>query len=137
METLLLVLENRLRQTEEAFVTERRASRRTAEVTQQVVRTRPAGVDVEQIRRLEIFSGDGDLNGRVNSMPWFQWSPSVRSYFGELNQTEARSLQRVETNVQDPIITDHTTMTGAERRLSEQLHCVLALTCRKRALQEV
>ena len=36
VETLLLVLENRLRQTEEALVTERRASRRTAEVTQQV-----------------------------------------------------------------------------------------------------
>ena len=47
METLLLVLENRLRQTEEAFVAERRASRRTAEVAQQVVRACPAGVDVE------------------------------------------------------------------------------------------
>ena len=43
VETLLLVLENRLRQMEEALVSERRASRRTAEVTQQVVRTRPAG----------------------------------------------------------------------------------------------
>ena len=85
----------------------------------------------------EIFSGDGDLNGRVNSMPWSQWGPSVRSYFGELNQTAVQLLQLVETNVQDPVITDHTTMTGAERRLSEQLYCVLALTCRKRALQEV
>ena len=62
METRLLVLENRLRQTEEALVAERRASRRTAEVAQQVVRTCPAGV------------GDGDLNCRVNSMPWSQWS---------------------------------------------------------------
>ena len=72
MGTLLLVLENRLGQTEETLVAERRASRRTAEVAQQVVRTRPAGVDVEEIGRLEMFSGDGDLNGRVNSTPWSQ-----------------------------------------------------------------
>ena len=39
--------------------------------------------------------------------------------------------------MEDPIIADNTTMTGAERRLSEQLYCVLALTCRKRALQLV
>ena len=110
---------------------------RTAEVTQQVVRTYPVGVDVEEIGRLEMFSGDGDLNGRVNSMPWSRWSLTVRRYFGELNQTATRLLQRVETDVEDPIITDHTTMTGAERRLSEQLYCVLALTCWKRAPQVV
>ena len=137
METRLLVLENRLRQTEEASVAERRTSRRTAEVDQQAVRTCPAGVDVEEIGRLEMFSGNGDLNGRVSSMPWSQWSPTVRRYFGELNQTVTRLLQPVETNVADSIITDNTTMTGAERRLSEQLCCVLALTCRKRALQVV
>ena len=38
---------------------------------------------------------------------------------------------------QTRIIADNTTMTGAERRLSEQLYCVLALTCRKRAPQVV
>ena len=67
METRLLVLENRLRQMEEALVAERRGSRRTAEVAQQVVRACPAGVDVEEIGRLEMFSGDSDLNGRVSS----------------------------------------------------------------------
>ena len=85
METRLFVLENRLRQTEEALVSERRASRRTAEVAQQMVRTCPAGVDVEEIGRLEMFSGNGDLSGRVNRMPWSQWSLTVRSFFGELN----------------------------------------------------
>ena len=60
------------------MVAERRASRRTAEVAQRVVRTCPAGVDVEDIGRLEMFSGDGDLNGRVNSMPWSQWNLRVR-----------------------------------------------------------
>ena len=81
METRLFALENRVRQMEEALVAERLA-RRTAEVVQQVVRTSPAGVDVEEIGRLEMFSGDGDLNGRVNSMPLSQWSLTVRSYFG-------------------------------------------------------
>ena len=72
METRLFVLENRLRQTEEALVAERRASRRTAEVAQ-------AGVDVEEIGRVEVFSGDSDLNSRANSMPWSQWSLAVRN----------------------------------------------------------
>ena len=84
-----------------------------------------------------MFSGDSDLNGRVSRMPWSQWSLTVRRYFGEFNQTPTRLLQRRETNAEDPIIADNTTMTGAERRLSEQLYCVLALTCRKRSLQVV
>ena len=137
METWLLVLEKRLRQTEEALVAERRASRRTAEVAQQVVRTCPAGVDVEEIGRHEMFSGDGDLNSRVNSMPWSRWSLTVRRYFGELNQSATRLVQQVETIAEDRIFTDNTTMTGAEKRLLMQLYCVLALICRKRALQVV
>ena len=134
METVLFASENRLRQTEEALVVERLA-RRTAEVAQQVVKICPAGVGVEEIGRLEMFSGDGDLNGRVNSMPWSQWSLTVLSYFGELNQTATRFLQRVEI-AEDPIITDNT-MAVAGRWQAVQLCCVLALTCRKRALQVV
>ena len=130
METRLLVLENRLRQTEEALVAERRASRRTAEVAQQVVRTCPAGVDVEEIGRLEMFSGDSDLNSRLNSMPWSQWSITVRSYFGEFNQTATRLLQRVETNVEDPIIVDNTTGNEESDRQSARP------TTRDRARQE-
>ena len=84
-----------------------------------------------------MLSGESDLNSRVNSVPWSQWSLTVRSYFGEFNQTVTQLLQRVETNVEDPIVADNTTMTGAARRLSIQLYCVLALTCRKRALQVV
>ena len=91
----------------------------------------------EELGGLETFSGDSDLNSRVNSMPWSQWSLTVRSYFGEFNQTATRLLQRVETNVEDPIIADNTTMTRAEIRLSIQLYCVLPLTCRQRALQVV
>ena len=43
----------------------------------------------------------------------------------------------VEQTWKIPIVTDNTTMTGAERRLSMQLYCGLALTCRKRAMQVV
>ena len=39
--------------------------------------------------------------------------------------------------MEDPIIADNKTMTGAEKRLSIQLYFVQALTCRKRALQVV
>ena len=44
-------------------------------------------------------------------------------------------LQQVETSVDDPIITDNTVMTRAEKRFSAQAYCVLVLTCRGKALQ--
>ena len=47
------------------------------------------------------------MNGRVSSMPWYQWSPTVRRYFGEFNQTATWLLQRVETNAEEPIIADN------------------------------
>ena len=46
-------------------------------------------------------------------------------------------LQQVETSVDDPIITDNTVMTRAEKRFSAQAYCVLVLTCRGKALQVV
>ena len=46
-------------------------------------------------------------------------------------------LQQVETRVEDPIITDSTAMTRAEKRFSAQAYCVLVLTCRGVALQVV
>ena len=47
------------------------------------------------------------------------------------------TLQQVETRVEDPIITDSTAMTRAEKRFSAQAFCVLVLTCRGKALQVV
>ena len=137
IETRLLVLENRLRQTEEALVAERRASRRTAEVAQQVVRTCPAGVDVEDIGRLKMFSGDSDWNSRVNSMPWSQWSITVRSYFGEFNQTATPVAAAGGKNVEDPIIADNTTMLGEERRHSITAVLGACTDLQERALQVV
>ena len=46
-------------------------------------------------------------------------------------------LQQVETSVEDPIITDSTAMTRAEKRFSAQAYCVHVLTCRGKALQVV
>ena len=46
-------------------------------------------------------------------------------------------LQQVETSVDDPIITDNTVMTKAEKRFSAQACCVLVLTCSGKALQVV
>ena len=84
-----------------------------------------------------MFSGDIDLSERTDSMPWSQWSLTIRSYFGTFNRTTAWMLQQAETHVEDPIITDSTAMTRAEKRFSAQAYCVLVLTCRGKALQVV
>ena len=136
MEARLTALENRLRQTERALVVERLA-RQTAEVAEQTVETWPAGVDAEEIGRLPMFSCDIDLSERKDSIPWSQWSLTVRGYFGKFDRTAAWMLQQVETSVGDPIITDNTVMTSVEKRFSAQAYCVLVLTCRSKALQVV
>ena len=74
------------------------------------------------------------MSGRTDSMPWSPWSLTVQNC-KKLNQTATRLLQQMETSVEDPIIADNTAMTRAERRLSGQTYCVLALTCREKALQ--
>ena len=136
MEARLTALENRLRQTERALVVERLA-RQAAEVAQQTVETWPAGVDAEEIGTLPMFSGDIDLSERTDSMPWSRWSLTFRSYFGKFNRTTAWMLQQVETSVDDPIITDNTVMTRADKRFSAQAYCVLVLTCSGQALRVV
>ena len=78
MEAQLTALENRLTQTERAWVVEQLA-RQTAEVAHQTVETWPGGVDAEEIGTLLMFSGDIDLSERTDSMPWSQWSLTVRS----------------------------------------------------------
>ena len=136
MEARLTALENRLRQTERALVVERLA-RQTAEVAQQTVGTWRAGVDAEEIGTLPMFSGDVDSSEHTDCVPWSQWSLTIRSYPGKFNRTTVWMLQQVETSVDDPIITDNTVMTRAEKRFSAQAYCVLVLTCRGKALQVV
>ena len=43
----------------------------------------------------------------------------------------------METCLEDPMITDSTVMTRAEKRFTAQAYCVLVLTCRRKALQVV
>ena len=114
-----------------------RLARQTAEVARQTVETWPAGVDAEEIGTLPMFNGDVDLSERTDSVPWSQWTLTIRSYFGKFNRTTAWMLQQVETSVDDPIIPDSTAMTRTERRFSAQAYSVLVLTCRGKALQVV
>ena len=106
METRSTALENRLRQTERALVVERLARQ-----AQQTVETWPAGVDAEEIGTLPTFSGDLDLGERTDSMPW---GPS-----GVLQSraTSESSIGRQSgcCSKWDPIITDSTAMTRAEK----------------------
>ena len=55
---------------------------------------------------LPMFSGDIDLSEQSDSVPWSQWSLTIRSYFGKFNRTTTWMLQQVETSVDDPNITD-------------------------------
>ena len=149
-EARLIALEGRLRQTEEVFVAER-LPRQSAEAVQQTVGPQPVGsgggserppglpslVDTKAIGKHPTFSGDFDVTGQPEGMPWSQWSSVLWSYLGAFDPTATRLLRQMESNVEDLVIVDNTSMTEAERRLSMQLFYVLALTCRGKALQVV
>ena len=84
-----------------------------------------------------MFSGDVDLSEQSDSVPRSQWSLTFRSYIGKFNRKTAWMLQQVETSVDDPIITDNTVTTRAEKRITAPAYCVLVLICRGKALQVV
>ena len=145
MEARLIALEDRLRQTEEVLVTERLA-RKTAEAAQQMHSQLVLLVVARDLLYCQVlstrkrlgtptFSGDVDVNGQPEDIPWSQWSFVFRSYLGAFDPTATRLLRQVETNVEDPVVVDNTSMKEVERRLSIQLCYVLALTCRGKALQ--
>ena len=148
MEARLIALEDRLRQTEEVLVSERLAQQ-TAEAAQQTVGPQPAGAgggserppgvpsldDTKAIGKPPTFIGDVDVNGQPEGMPWSQWSFGFLSYLGAFDPTATRLLRQVESNMEDPVVVDNTSMTEVERRLSVQLFYVLALTCRGKALR--
>ena len=80
---------------------------------------------------------DIDLNERTDIMSWSQWSLTVRGDFGKFDRIAVWMLQQVKANVNDPIITDNTVMSRAEKRFWAQTHCVLVLVCKEKALQVV
>ena len=112
MEARMIAFEERLRQTKGVLLAERLA-RQTAEAAQQTVGPQPAGaggggerspglpslVDTKAVGKPPMFSGDVDVNGQLEGMPWSQWSFVFRSYFGAFDPTATRLLRQVETNV--------------------------------------
>ena len=104
MEALMIALEERLRQTKGVLVAERLA-RQTAVAAQQTVGPQRAGagggggerspglpslVDTKAIGKPPMFSGDVDVNGQPEGMPWSQSSFVFRSYFGAFDPTATR-----------------------------------------------
>ena len=95
---LMIVLEERLRQTEEVLVAERLA-RQTAEAAQQTVGPQPAGAGgggerppglpslVEAMGKTPTYSGDVDVNGQPEGMPWSQRRFVFWSYLGAFDPT--------------------------------------------------
>ena len=45
-----------------------------------------------------VFSGDVDVNGQLEGMPWSQWSVVFRSFLGAFDPTATRLLRQVESN---------------------------------------
>ena len=88
-----------------------RLARHTAEAAQQTVgpQQQPAGagagggserppgfpslVDTKAIGKPPTFSGDVDVNGQPEGMPWSQWSFVFRSYLGAFDPTATRLNQ--------------------------------------------
>ena len=150
MEALLIALEDCPRQTEEVLVTERLA-RQTAGAAQQTAGPQPAGagggsdrppglpslVDSKAIGKSWTFSGDIDVHGQPEGMPWSPWTFVFGSYFGAFDPTATELLRQVETNVEDPVVVVSTSMTEVERRLPIQLSHMLALICRGKELPVV
>ena len=147
MEARLIALEDRLRRTEEVLVAERLA-RQTAEAAQQTVGPQPAGaggggerppglpslVDTRATGKLPTFSGDVDVNGQPEGMSWSQWSFVFRSYLGAFDPTATRLPRQVETNVEDPVVVDNTSMTrqqpGCRGRWKQTWKILWSLTTR-------
>ena len=97
----------------------------------------PSLVDTRVIGKPPTCSGDVNVNGQAEGMPWSQWSFVFRSYLGAFDPTATRLLHQVEANVEDDVVVDNTGLTEVERRLSIQLFYVLALSCREKELQVV
>ena len=125
MEVRLIALEDRLIQTEEVLVAERRWDQPAgAGAGGERLLGLPSLVDTKAIGKLPTFSGVVDVNGQPEGMPWSQWSFVFRSYLGAFDPTATRLLRQVEPHVEDPVVVDNTSMTEVERRLSIQLFYV-------------
>ena len=111
MESFLAVLEERLRQTEDVLVQECIA-RQAVEAAQQAASSpgltgeRQSFVDTKPIGKPPTFSGDIDLNGQPEGVPWSQRSFVFLSYLGAYDPVVTRLLKQVEAKVEEPSVVD-------------------------------
>ena len=140
MEVRLVVLENRLSQTEEVLVMGRLAQP-FAESAQQMV-GQSAGIErslgatglvgARETGEPPTSSGESGLSSQAEGMTWHLWSLIFWSCVGAFEQVMIGLLRNVVAKERDPAVADKASMMGRKRRLPIQLHYVIALTCRRR-----
>ena len=115
METRLVVLENRLKQTEEVLAMERLAQR-FAESAQQMVGTHSAGIEnslgttglvgAKETGEPLTSSGESGLRSQAASIILHLWSRILWSCFGAFEQMVAGQLRNVEAKERDSAVAD-------------------------------
>ena len=143
MEARLVVLENRLKRTEEVLVVERLAQR-FAESAQQMVGTQSAGIEkslgatgfvgAKETGEPPTSSGERGLSSQAEGMALYLWSLILWSCLGEFEQMMIGLLRNVVAKERGPAVADKVTMVGRKRRLPMQLYYVIALTYRRRVV---
>ena len=141
METRLVVLVERLKQTEEVLVMERLAQR-SAESAQQMVGTQSAGIEkslgatglvgAKETGEPPTSSGESGLSSQAGDITLHLWSLIFWSCLGSFEQMVTGLLRNVEAKERDPAVADRVNMMDWKRRLQIQLYYVIALTCRRR-----
>ena len=126
METRLVVLENRLKQTEEVLVMERLAQR-FAESAQQMVGTQSAGIEkslgatgpvgAKETGEPPTSSGESGLSSQAEGMALHRWSPILWSCLGAFEQMVTGLLRNVVAKERDPAVADRVNMMDRKRRL--------------------
>ena len=139
MEARLVVLENRLKRTEEVLVMERLAQL-FAESAQQMVGTQSAGIEkslgatglvgAKETGEPPTSSAESGLSSQAGCITLHLWSLILWSCLGAFEQMVTGLLRNVGAKERDPAVVEKAT--GGKRRLPIQLYYVIALTCRRR-----
>ena len=141
MEARLVVLENRLRQTEEVLVMGRLAQQ-FAESSQQMVFPQSAGIErslgatglvgAKETGEPPTSSGASGLSCQDESMTWHLWGLIFWSCLGAFERMMKGLLRNVVAKDRDPAVADKVISMCRKRRFSIHLYFVIALTCRRR-----
>ena len=142
MEARLVVVDNRLKQTEEVLVMERLAQR-FAESAQQMVGTQSDGIEKSlgvtglvgakktgEPRTSSRESGLSCQGGDIFTL--HLWSLILWSCLGAFEQMVTGLLRNVAAKERDPAVADRVNMMDKKRRLQIQLYHVITVTCRRR-----